>query len=176
MRYTTIIDISQQEVYKNINVRLLYLHLCLRAGYHDDDRDLIVVSIRNLAQQVGLSLSATRFAVGQLEKLHLLAHSGSVWRVKKWVDEQVITTRKKSAQQARKDASVQATEEARRAQAEKLAEESARREEIRNSGKTPFEQYYEAQVEKANQGDIQAAEIVERRKAMYESIIKKKKL
>lgn len=176
MRYTTIIDISQSEIYKNVNARLVYLHLCLRAGYHDEDRDLVVVSIRNLAIQVGLSLSATRFAVGQLEKLHLLTHTGSVWRVKKWVDEQIITSRKKAAQQAKQAAAGHAAEEARRAEAEKQAEESARREEIRNSGKTPFEQYYEAMIIKAQQGDIHAAEVVEKRKAMYESIIKNKKL
>lgn len=175
MRYTTIIDISQSEIYKNVNARLVYLHLCLKAGYHDEDRDLIVVSIRNLAIQVGLTLSATRFAVFQLEKLHLLTHTGSVWRVKKWVDEQSITSRKKTALQAKNEAAAHAAAEARRAEAEKQAEETARREEIRNSGKTPFEQYYEAMIIKAQQGDIHAAEVVEKRKDMYESIIKNKK-
>lgn len=175
MRYTTIIDISQSEVYKNVNARLVYLHLCLKAGYHDEDRDLIVVSIRNLAIQVGLSLSATRFAVGQLEKRHLLTHSGSVWRVKKWVDDQSITNRKKAALQAKNEAAGHAAAEARRAQAEKQDEESARLDEIKNSGKTPFEQYYEAMLINAGQGDMHAAEVVEKRKAMYESIKKNKK-
>lgn len=175
MRYTTVIDISQSEIYKNVNARLVYLHLCLKAGYHDEDRDLVVVSIRNLAIQVGLSLSATRFAVGQLEKLHLLTHNGSVWRVKKWVDDQIITTRKKAAQQAKNEAAGHAAAEARREQAEKLEEESARLDKIKNSDKSPFEQYYEAMIIQAQQGDIHAAEVVEKRKAMYESIIKNKK-
>lgn len=175
MRYTTIIDISQAEIYRSVNARLVYLHLCLKAGYHDDDRDLIVVSIRNLAAQLGLTLSATRFAVAQLEKSKLLTHTGSVWRVRKWVDEKSITSRKKEAQAAASAAKSKLSEEARRAESEKQAEESARLEAIRTSGKTPFEQYYEAQLALAEAGDPQAIEVVEKRKAMYESIIKNKK-
>lgn len=171
MRYTTIIDISQADIYRNVNARLLYLHLCLKAGYHDDDRDLIVISVRNLASQVGLTVSATRFAIHQLERAGLLAHNGSIWRVRKWVDEKSITPRKKEATEAKK----QATEEARRMQAEKNDQESARRDAIRNSDKTPFEQYYEAQLKKAAAGDAQAAAVVEKRKSTYESIKNRKK-
>lgn len=175
MRYTTIIDITQTDIYKNVNARLLYLHLCLRAGYHDDDRDLITISIRNLASQVGLTLSAARFAVFQLERAGLLTHNGSVWRVRKWVDEKTITSRKKDAHEAQKQAKEKAAEEARRIQAEKNDEESARRDAIRNSDKTPFEQYYESQVLLAAAGDPHAAEVVEKRKAMYEQIKNQKK-
>lgn len=60
MRYTTIVDISEYaSLYRNHNARLVYLHLALRSGYHDNDRDLIDVSVRRLADAVA-SLSARR--------------------------------------------------------------------------------------------------------------------
>ena len=69
MRYTTVIDISDyRHIYKSANCRLVYLHLVLKAGYHDDDRDIVDVSIRNLAMRVGISVSATRHALRMLEK------------------------------------------------------------------------------------------------------------
>lgn len=175
MRYTTIIDIRHMAVYKNENARLIYLHLCLAAGYHDDDRDLIVVSIRNLAARLGMTLSATRHAVAQLEKVGLLEHTASCWRVKKWVDEKPITSRKKEAQETANEAKRKQVEQERRAQEERQEAEHRRREEIRNADKTPFELYYEQKVKEAEAGDAEAAAIVEARKSMYESIIKNKK-
>lgn len=95
MRYTTIIDLSESALYRNHNVRLVYLHLVLKSGYHDQDRDLITVSIRNLAASVGLSVSATRHAVAQLEAVQLLRHEGSTWRVRKWIAVDPPTARPK---------------------------------------------------------------------------------
>ena len=61
MRYTTVIDISEMpEVYKNSTARLIYLHMSLKAGYHDADRDLVKLSIRRLSSDVGVTVSATR--------------------------------------------------------------------------------------------------------------------
>lgn len=97
MRYTTVIDISEiTEIYKNPTARLLYLHMSLKAGYHDVDRDLVRLSIRRLSADVGVTVSATRHALHQLERVGLLTREGELWRVKKWVEEQQITTRAKT--------------------------------------------------------------------------------
>lgn len=97
MRYTTVIDISEMpEVYKNSTARLIYLHLSLKAGYHDSDRDIVTLSIRRLSVDVGVTVSATRHALHLLERSGLLTREGRLWRVKKWVEEQTITTRAKT--------------------------------------------------------------------------------
>lgn len=97
MRYTTVIDISEMaEIYKNSTARLIYIHMCLKAGYHDADRDLVRLSIRRLSADVGVTVSATRHALHQLERVGLLTREGELWRVKKWVEEQQITTRAKT--------------------------------------------------------------------------------
>lgn len=97
MRYTTVIDITEiSEVYKNATARLIYLHMSLKAGYHDVDRDLLKLSIRRLSADVGVTVSATRHALHQLERVGLLTREGELWRVKKWVEEQQITTRAKT--------------------------------------------------------------------------------
>lgn len=97
MRYTTVIDISEiSEVYKNPTARLIYMHMSLKAGYHDDDRDLVRLSIRRLSADVGVTVSATRHALHLLERSGLLTREGQLWRIKKWVEEQTITTRAKT--------------------------------------------------------------------------------
>lgn len=94
MRYTTVIDISEMpEVYRNATARLVYLHLALKAGYHDNDRDRASVSIRRLAMDVDVTVSAARHAIRQLERAGLLKREGAAFVVKKWVEEQTITTR-----------------------------------------------------------------------------------
>ena len=97
MRYTTVIDISEMpEIYRNMTARLIYVHMSLKAGYHDADRDLVRLSIRRLSADVGVTVSATRHALRQLERAGLLTREGDLWRVKKWVEEQQITTRAKT--------------------------------------------------------------------------------
>lgn len=97
MRYTTVIDISEiPEVYRNMTARLIYIHMSLKAGYHDSDRDLVNVSIRRLSGDVGVTVSATRHALRLLERSGLLTRDGQLWRVRKWVEEQTITTRAKT--------------------------------------------------------------------------------
>lgn len=101
MRYTTIIDISEQAgVYRNKNARLIYLHLALKSGYHDDDRDDITISIRALAAAAGCTFSATRHALAQLEAAELIARHGDIIRVKKWVLTKEITSRTQEAAKA----------------------------------------------------------------------------
>ena len=97
MRYTTVIDITEiSDVYNNATARLIYLHMSLKAGYHDVDRDLVKLSIRRLSADVGVTVSATRHALHQLERAGLLTREGELWRVRKWVEEQQITTRAKT--------------------------------------------------------------------------------
>lgn len=94
MRYTTLIDISElPDVYRNKNVRLLYMHIVLKSGYHDQNRDLLDKSLRSLASEVGLTFSATRHAVAQLEAAGLLKKEGGTWRVKKWIVQEIPTPR-----------------------------------------------------------------------------------
>lgn len=94
MRYTTLIDISElPDVYRNKNARLLYMHMVLKSGYHDQDRDLLDKSLRSLASEAGLTLSATRHAVAQLEQAGLLKKEQGSWRVKKWIIQEIPTPR-----------------------------------------------------------------------------------
>ena len=94
MRYTTVIDISdQREVYRNHNTRLLYLHLCLKAGYHDDDRDMISISIRSMAADTGLTVSAVRHALRILESNKLLKKTGQGFMIRKWIEPEKVPAR-----------------------------------------------------------------------------------
>lgn len=96
MRYTTLIDISEiPEVYRNQNARLVYLHLALKAGYHDEDRDVLQTSIRMTAWKVGLTVSATRHALAVLERAGLLKRTVSGWTVTKWIQATDPTPRPK---------------------------------------------------------------------------------
>lgn len=95
MRYTTIIDITEMSgIYRNHNARLVYLHMVLRSGYHDSDRDLIDISIRNLAMAVGLTVSATRHALACLEREKLISRDGTRWKILKWVVAELPTPRR----------------------------------------------------------------------------------
>lgn len=96
MRYTTVIDISEfRSTYRNLNARLLYLHLALKSGYHDDDRDLIATSIRRMASDAGLTVSAARHALTTLEKDGLVKKTDDGrYRILKWVVAEVPTPRR----------------------------------------------------------------------------------
>lgn len=94
MRYTTVIDITDfQQIYRNIHARLVYIHMALKAGYHDDDRDICRLSIRSLAADVGITVSATRNALLQLEESGLISRSSDCWIVKKWILQETATPR-----------------------------------------------------------------------------------
>lgn len=89
MRYTTIIDITENpELWRNANASRVYMYMTLRSGYHDDDRDLLRVSVRRLAMETGCSVAATRHALQMLVKYKLLQKEGEKWRVTKFVLEQ----------------------------------------------------------------------------------------
>lgn len=168
MRYTTLIDIRDiPEVYRNQNVRLLYLQLVLMAGYHDADRDIVRCSLRSLADQTGLTLSATRHAIDVLIKWRLLRHQKSYFRVRKYIEEQEITPRAKTTKQAAQKASRDA--ERSRQQNLDQTQQKDREEvaEIFDQGKTPFMLYYEDQERKAAHGDQDAARIVQVKRLQY---------
>lgn len=99
MRYTTAIDIREfVDVYTNKNAVLLYFHLCLRAGYHQDDRDIVRISLRKLAEEVGITLSACRFALSLLVKYGLVSSpSAGEYRVLKFVSSVAIPKREYAA-------------------------------------------------------------------------------
>lgn len=168
MRYTTIIDISEiQPIYRNVNARLVYLHLVLKSGYHDNDRDLVSISLRRIAAEVGLTLSATRHAISQLEKAQLLTRQGSIWFVKKWILEQTITTRAKTEKQQR---AIEVEAERRRENEKRDREamiERQRRAQIFAQGKTSFMLYFEDLQKKAAAGDLEAAELVKKHQKTY---------
>lgn len=169
MRYTTIIDLTElPQVYRNTHCRLLYYHMACKAGYHDDDRDLCMTSIRNLAADTGLSVSAVRHALGILAKHGLLTRQGQYWLIKKWIMEQPISKRARTQRaQIQQDQARQRETEQRQRDAE-LETTRRKREEQERSGKTPYMVYYESQLAKAAAGDAEAADIVRRNKETYE--------
>ena len=98
MRYTTVIDISEiPRVYKSVSTRILYFHLAIKAGYHEDDRDLISISIRRMASDSGLTVSAVRHALGVLESAGLLKRVPHGYLVTKWLMPEKVPARPKSS-------------------------------------------------------------------------------
>lgn len=171
MRYTTIIDISEiPSVYRNNNARLLYVHMALKAGYHDDDRDILDTSIRILSAQTGLTISAVRHALHVLEGVRLIKREGSAWIVKKWLPMQTTSPRPKATQKQLDAAQDEAKIRARQERKEEL--ERLRREEVKATGKTEFMLYYEGLQEKAQLGDPEAIKLVARHRATYEAHLK----
>lgn len=171
MRYTTLIDISElPSVYRNVNARLLYLHMALKAGYHDDDRDVLDTSIRILSAQTGLTISAVRHALHVLEGVRLIKREGSTWIVKKWLPMQTTSPRPKATQKQLDAAQDEANLRARQERKEEL--ERLRREEVKATGKTEFMLYYEGLQEKAQSGDPEAIKLVARHRATYEAHLK----
>lgn len=173
MRYTTLIDITEmRQLYANHNVRLVYLHMALKAGYHDDDRDLLRISLRSLAADVGVSVSAVRNAVDQLTKAGLLSRVGDVWQVRKWVVTGDITPRAKTKREA-----AQIERAVERMTADAVREREAELQRIQRernfaSGKTSYMLWYEAQEAKARAGDEAARRTVEAHRRNYEQQLK----
>lgn len=169
MRYTTVIDIREiPEVYRNPNVRLLYLHLALLAGYHDQDKDLVRISVRNLAASAGLTVSATRHAISILVKWKLLRVKGSVYRVRKYIEEGTITPRAKTKKAADLSAAAKIEAAAAAARDELRQQSKEDLDAIYKMGKTPFMAWYESKQAAAAAGDADAQRIVEEKRAQYE--------
>lgn len=168
MRYTTIIDISEYPtLYNNQSIRLVYLHLCLRSGYHDHDRDLAQLSIRRLAREVGLSVGAVRHALTQLLKYHMLVRQGPMLQIRKFITEQPISKRARNKREEKQElARIERIEQQERQAAKrKVADEQ--RAAFLAQGKTSFMIYYEEQMDLAKKGDVEAAHFVEAQKSTY---------
>lgn len=157
MRYTTLIDITQCDaLYTNTNIRLVYLHLVLKAGYHDHDKDIVNTSIRRLAADVGISVSATRHAIKQLAKYKMVNQAKGVFAVRKWCPEQPITTRQKLQQQKQQQDAAAAAAAERRAKAKLQREEEQRRAELKAQGKSSLDVYKDMLRQRAADGDAAA--------------------
>lgn len=171
MRYTTIVDISEfPTIYRNTNARLVYLHLVLKSGYHDNDRDLVALSLRRIAAEVGLTLSATRHAIGQLEKAQLLNRQGPVWFVKKFVLEKTITPRTKSEKKL-KEAEIRERERVIKEEQELREKEEIRKvKEMKKAGRNPLFEMVKELMRKAENGDVEAAESLTRYKPIVSQI------
>lgn len=158
MRYTTIIDISEYpSIYHNPRARLVYLHLALKAGYHEEDRDICLLSIRRLAADVGLTISATRHALAVLERAQLIERFGISWRVRKFVLSTPISPRARS-QKKQKEFEVRAYEEAQQKEREsrEAAERAALAAERQRTGKSSFERFIDDLRARAAAGDPEA--------------------
>lgn len=105
MRYTTIIDVTQcPDIYRNIKARLLYLHMVLNCGYHDNDKGLVRKSVRQLAEETGITKSATEHALRQLVRWQLARRTRGKLYVVNWWPEQPITKPKRKAQEVKEQA------------------------------------------------------------------------
>lgn len=171
MRYTTIIDIRDiPAIWNNANCSRVYLYMCLAAGWQDYNRDIVSISIRQLAGSCRITPAAARNALVQLEKAGLIRKSaGSIYMVVKWIAEMTVTPRNKTQrQQQAAEAEARRQEEARlRDQEREKAAENVRK--LRARGKTPFMVYYEDLEKKAAAGDIEAINLVKRHRESYES-------
>lgn len=101
MRYTTVIDVTEMRgLMRNQHAAWLYLVMALKSGYHDDDRDLLSLSERQLGYVSGLTYSAVRHCLALLKKEGLIEREiDGRWRVKKWLPDQPISPRNKSKKQ-----------------------------------------------------------------------------
>lgn len=100
MRYTTIIDITEfPSIWASASCRELYMYMVLKSGWHDDDRDIIRASIRQLSAATGLTKSAVEHAIRQLSKAGLLAKEGQAFRVTKWTLQSKPSPRPRQDQQ-----------------------------------------------------------------------------
>lgn len=169
MRYTTIIDITEfPMLYRNQATRLVYLHLCLRSGYHDYDRDISTLSVRRLAFETGLTVGAIRNALAQLAKYQMIIRNGQLTRVRKFVIEQPISRRAKTKQQDADQKRREERQQEERAAAAVRSERQKAVDTIFQEGKTPFMVYYEEQQAKAQQGDQEAAAFCAQQAKIYQ--------
>lgn len=133
MRYTTVIDVTEiADVWQNPNISRLYFYMALKCGYHDDDRDILRISLRNLAAQSSLTLSATRHALKVLENAKIVSKEKEAFRVTKFVLDKKPTSRTQKTT-ATTSASEEAAEKARAADMKKEEEIRMKREFLHNA-------------------------------------------
>lgn len=163
MRYTTIIDISTIDtIYNNINSVRIYLHCCLKCGYSEENKDLIMISIRQLSRELNISISAVRNSLKQLQKFGLISISGGIIKVNKWLENPEYAKRKTSRQIKLEEVKQEIES---KKQADKLQDEQERRAKIEmlRKGYTPYMKVYMGYLEAAKKGDEQARELVRKK-------------
>lgn len=176
MRYTTVIDISEiQSLYRNKHAVLLYFHLCLKAGYQDDNRDIVDTSIRRLSAELDMTISAVRNALKRLQEFKMVTLAEGKITVKKWLMPETPTARPKTARQAKQqqeDAVRRKYEAEMKAQRDREDAERAaleqRKQQLLRQGKTMYMLTYEKYLEEAEKGDAMCIELVKRNKSRYE--------
>lgn len=169
MRYTTLIDLREwPELYRNSSIRLLYLHMVLASGYHDHDRDVLRTSIRRLEADCGLTMSAVRNGLRQLEKYKLIVRMKEGWYVRKFIPEQKISRREKTAKEVRDEQLAQARREEKRRDDEQRRQRLLDEQRERTEGEPRFRGQYEAWLKKPD-SDARR-QWLEREKEHYESL------
>lgn len=171
MRYTTIIDIREfPQIYRNNNAKLVYLHLTLISGYHDEDRDQTPISIRQICYDTGLSLSAVRHSLKVLISAGLLSRSGITWTVKKFVLEKPISPRIRSEKKRSAAENLERDRIIKEEQNQREKEEKRKYQEEIKAGKNPLKEMVKDLMKRAQNGDEEAAENLKRYKAIVEQI------
>ena len=177
MRYTTIIDIREfPQIYKNDHVKLVYLHLVLISGYHDEDRDQTSISIRQICYDTGLSLSAVRHSLKVLISAGLLTRSGITWTVKKFVLDKSISPRIKSEKKRTAAENLERERQIKEEQERREKEEKKRYQELRKRS-DPLRDSVLELMKKADEGDQEAKTTLETSlvyKQMYKTILKER--
>ena len=177
MRYTTIIDIREfPQIYRNDNAKLVYLHLVLISGYHDEDRDQTKISIRQISYDTGLTISAVRHSLKVLISLGLLSRSGITWTVKKFVLDKSISPRIKSEKKRTAAENLERERQIKEEQERREKEEKKRYQELRKRS-DPLRDSVLELMKKADDGDQEAKTTLETSlvyKQMYKTILKER--
>lgn len=171
MRYTTIIDIREfPQIYRNNHVKLVYLHLVLISGYHDEDRDQTPISIRQICYDTGLSLSAVRHSLKVLISAGLLSRSGITWTVKKFVLDKPISPRIRSEKKRSAAENLERERIIKEEQSQREKEEKRKYQEEIKAGKNPLKEMVKGLMIRAENGDQEAIENLKRYKVIVEQI------
>lgn len=171
MRYTTIIDIREfPQIYRNNHVKLVYLHLVLISGYHDEDRDQTPISIRQICYDTGLSLSAVRHSLKVLISAGLLSRSGITWTVKKFVLDKPISPRIRSEKKRSAAENLERERIIKEEQNQREKEEKRKYQEEIKAGKNPLKEMVKGLMIRAENGDQEAIENLKRYKVIVEQI------
>lgn len=171
MRYTTIIDIREfPQIYRNNHAKLVYLHLVLISGYHDEDRDQTPISIRQICYDTGLSLSAVRHSLKVLISAGLLTRSGITWTVKKFVLDKPISPRIRSEKKRTAAENLERERIIKEEQSQREKEEKRKYQEEIKAGKNPLKEMVKDLMNRAENGDQEAAENLKRYKSIVEQI------
>lgn len=171
MRYTTIIDIREfPQIYRNDNAKLVYLHLVLISGYHNEDRDQTTISIRQISYDTGLTVSAVRHSLKVLVSAGLLSRNGITWNVTKFVLEKPISPRIRSEKKRSAAENLERERIIKEEQSQREKEEKRKYQEEIKAGKNPLKEMVKDLMKRAQNGDEEAAENLKRYKPIVEQI------